>query len=214
MSCGPSGADVDEEPGSARLLAVWETAQQQGFVGRGPVGEHLLHARRFTAAVATAPRSGVDLGSGAGVPGLALALHWPESRWVLVEANQRRAAFLSSAIAALGLNPRVVVEPRRAEVVGRDASHRATHDLVVARAFGPPAVVAECGAPLLKVGGQLLVSEPPDDRNRWPVDGLARLGLVDDATAAAPGIARMRAETPCPDRFPRRVGVPTKRPLF
>lgn len=210
-------ADADpsvEEPGSARLLSLWATAQREGFLGPGPVADHLTHARRFAAVIGAAPGSGVDLGSGAGVPGLALALHWPTSRWLLLDANRRRTRFLEAAIDALGVGARVIVEHRRAEEVGRDPIHRGAHDLVVARSFGPPAVVAECAAPLLSVDGVLVVSEPPDRPDRWPVDEMAALGLVAEATPTGSGVARFRATTACPDRFPRRVGVPAKRPLF
>jgi 16S rRNA (guanine527-N7)-methyltransferase len=198
----------------ARLLSLWEAAQQQGLVGPSPVTDHLVHAQRFAATIGASPRSAVDLGSGAGVPGLALALHWPTSHWRLLDANQRRGSFLAAAVEALDLGDRVVVDLRRAETVGRDPAQRFAHDLVVARSFGPPAVVAECGAPLLEVGGHLVVSEPPEDRDRWPTDGLATLGLVVVSPTLDAGFVRFRAATTCPDRFPRRVGVPTKRPLF
>ena len=67
-----------------------------------------------------------------------------------------------------------------AEDAGRDAEWRGGFDLVTARSFGAPAVVAECGAPFLRVGGRLVVSEPPSDGpTRWPVEGLAAVGLED-----------------------------------
>lgn len=198
----------------ARLLSLWEAAQQQGLIGPGPVTDHLVHAERFAASIGAPPRSAVDLGSGAGVPGLALALHWPTSHWWLLDANQRRSSFLAAAVEALDLGDRVVVDARRAEIVGRDPLHRFAHDLVVARSFGPPAVVAECAAPLLDQGGHLVVSEPPEDRDRWPADGLSDLGLVAATLTADAGFVRFQATAPCPARFPRRVGIPTKRPLF
>ncbi len=109
-----------------------------------------------------------------------------------------------------------VVEDR-AERVGRDPARRGMADLVVARSFGPPAVVAECAAPLLRPGGVLLVSEPPGevDGDRWPGAPLGELGLgTSRGIRDGYGYRAMVQVRPCPDRYPRRVGVPAKRPLF
>ncbi len=163
------------------------------------------------------PELAAELGSGGGVPGLPLALHFPQCRWGLVESSVRRAAFLREAVAVLDLHSRVAVVEGRAEDVGRWPAWRGRCDLVVARGFGPPAVVAECAAPLLVPGGRAVVSDPPGGYPaRWPAEGLALLGMVPDAPVVAGGWAYqvLRQEQPCPERYPRRVGVPAKRPLF
>ena len=157
----------------------------------------------------------LDLGSGAGVPGLVLAMDLPESTWVLLDASGRRTAWLTAAATELGLRARVRVVTDRAEIVGRHPDHRGRYDAVVARSFGPPAVVAECAAPLLSVGGSLLVSEPPGPDDRWPADKVAPLGLqLVAVTTSPPRIATLISVSECPDRFPRRVGIPSKRPLW
>jgi len=143
------------------------------------------------------------------VPALPLALAWEATRWLLVEANGRRARFLTQAVHRLGLIDRVVLRAERAEAVGRDPGERGRHDAVVARGFGPPAVTAECAAPLIRVGGRLLTSEPPDERP-WPPEALAELGLV--ALSRRGSVMVLEQERPCPERFPRRA--PGKRPLF
>ncbi|MGH9120995.1 MAG: RsmG family class I SAM-dependent methyltransferase, partial [Acidimicrobiales bacterium] len=102
----------------------------------------------------------VDLGSGAGLPGLVLACSWPESRWILMDSSTRRTAWLASAVERLGVSARVRVLCARAEVVGRGELRGSIHH-VVARSFGAPAVTAECAAPLLRIGGSLVVAEPP-----------------------------------------------------
>lgn len=181
---------------------------------------HIEHADGFAAAVASSgalPRVAADLGSGGGVPALPLALRYRDCRWILVESGVRRAAFLRAAVALLAIHDRVTVIGDRAEVVGRNPEWRGRSDLVTARGFGPPAAVAECAAPLLGVGGRAVVSEPPGGaRRRWPDDGLGLVGMTTGPAIAAGGASYqvLRQTTPCPERFPRRVGVPAKRPLF
>ena len=151
------------------------------------------------------------------MPGLPLALRWKATTWVLLDGMERRARALDAAVGALGLDGRVAVHHDRAEAAGRDTTLRGAFDLVVARAFGPPAVTAECGVPFLRVGGRLAVSEPPgDDPGRWPADGLALLGSVPEAPrrVGQAAVQVLIQTDSCPDRYPRRVGVPAKRPLF
>ena len=197
-------------------MAVLTDARARGFLGKGPVEAHIAHARAFLRHWRPAPSSAsLDLGSGGGVPGLVLANDRPASRWVLLDASGAKAAFLSMACAALGMGDRVTVVTARAETAGRDGAHRGRYAWVVARAFAGPAVVAECAAPLLGVGGVLLVSEPPEPGVRWPAPGLEQLGMVaGEPDGVAPRIAVLHQRHPCPDRFPRRVGIPAKRPLW
>ena len=139
----------------------------------------------------------------------------------LLEAGGRRASFLEGAVNRLGLGGRVHVLHARAEVCGRDGDHRGAYDGALARSFGRPAVVAECAAPLLKLGGWLVVSEPPAEEpepaadTRWPPGPLGQLGLERLALVHERFDYRtLRLTEPCPDRFPRRDGVPSKKPLF
>jgi 16S rRNA (guanine527-N7)-methyltransferase len=207
------------------LVAVLEESQSQGFLGSGPVEAHLDHARGFAASPSVgAPRRFLDLGSGGGVPGLVLAtLEWPSTDVVLLDAGERRCVFLAWAVEELGLAARVTVRRGRAEEAGRDVALRGGFDLVVARSFASPAVTAECAAPFLQVGGRLVVSEPPEDDEpdsverprRWPEEGLAELGLRPLARWASPfAYQAFEQVAPCADRYPRRTGVPSKRPLF
>jgi 16S rRNA (guanine527-N7)-methyltransferase len=203
------------------LLRALGEAQHLGFIGPGDLGPHLAHAEGFMIGLGgAAPDRVVDLGSGGGLPSLVMAEAWVGSRFWLVEANQRRVAFLEEAVETLGWSGRVTVLNGRAEELGRDESLRGSIDVVTARGFGPPAVTAECAAPFLRVGGRLAVSEPPvdasRDQDRWPDVGLDLLGLASDVVA--PGttahFAVFHQRATCPDRYPRRVGIPAKRPLF
>lgn len=203
----------------AALRAVFQRAQVLGFVGPGEVDQHIDLALRFGAAVArfvtddSKPVGALDLGTGAGLPGLVLAVAWPWSHWVLLDGMERRTGPLSEALDTLGVGDRGVVRTDRAEVVGRDPSARGVFDLVTSRSFGPPAVVAECAAPLLRVGGYLVVSDPPGGSGtRWPADGLQEVGLEWRGEYA--GCSVLTQTRGCPERFPRSVGRPAKRPLF
>jgi 16S rRNA (guanine527-N7)-methyltransferase len=219
-----------DSPGLRKVLLA---AREAGFLGPGPIDRHLLHAEGFVdLARAQVPAVAhpriLDLGSGGGLPGLVVAEQWPAARLVLLEANQRRAQFLERAVTTCGLGDRVEVVQERAEIAGRDAAYRETFDGVVVRSFGPPAVVAECAAPLLLVGGWLIVSEPPieggdeqpseeplDDSGRWPADRLSQFGLEPVAFVRNQfGYQVLRQQQACPERFPRRNGMPSKKPLF
>jgi 16S rRNA (guanine527-N7)-methyltransferase len=196
------------------LDAVLGEARQWGFLGPGPVAQHVAHSLALLPLCLSLEGISLDLGSGGGVPGLVLATAAPESQWILLDAQQRRTAFLSAAVSRLGLRDRVAVRCERAEETGRGPI-RATVSLVVARGFSAPAPTAECAAPLLRQGGHLLVTEPPGAPDRWSSPPLLQLGLVEDAVCTAPIAARRFVQqTLCPKDFPRRNGLPRKRPLF
>ncbi len=208
------------------LDELLEESRQLGYLGPGPTGPHRDHALAFAEVLPEPPARALDLGAGGGLPGLVLAaVTWPATTWVFLDAQDRRTAFLEHAVQRLGLADRVEVRTERAEVAGRAAGLRASFDLVVARSFGSPGVTAECAAPFLRVGGHLVVSEPPgSEGSRWPIDGLAEVGLADPevlevagAHAEAPTsvrLVRLRQAACCGDRYPRRTGIPAKRPLF
>jgi 16S rRNA (guanine527-N7)-methyltransferase len=194
------------------LVDVWRDGQRRSMVGPGDPRTHLEHARALTSYL-DPPDRALDLGSGAGIPGLALAGLWPASRWSLLDAALRRVRFLQDAVDALNWADRVAVIHGRAEDAGRDAELRGTFDLVTSRSFGPPAAAAECGAPFVRPAGILAVTEPPNaSGQRWPPEGLAALSL--EPLPAVPGLQRFRSTAPVDARFPRRAGVPQNRPLF
>jgi 16S rRNA (guanine527-N7)-methyltransferase len=224
---------VSDAPIPGALLAVLDQARSQGFLGPMELEGQVEHALGFAQAFGQAqalrhaadgpggtdgPGRWLDLGSGGGLPGLVLAQCWPRTTAVLLDSSERRTAFLSEAVRTLGWDDRVRVVRARAEGAGSNPDLRASFDVVWARSFGSPPVTAECAAPFLRTGGLLVVSEPPSpgqDGVRWPRDGLAELGQEPLTTIRDTfGYQVVLQATPCPERFPRRSGVASKRPLY
>lgn len=206
----------DRESG---LWSVLAEGQRRGLLGPVPVAPQMAHALAFAEAEAPPPppARAVDLGSGGGLPGLVLAAAHPHTAWTLLDSRRRSVEFLREAVEGLGLADRVDVLEARAEDAGRDPAQRGRFQLVVARGFGPPAATAECAAALLAAGGRLVVSEPPGSAGeRWPAEPLEKLGLrlVGVQQVGQGGFAVLEQASTCPDAYPRRSGVPAKRPLF
>ena len=189
MGEGPYGA----------LLDVLGRARDLGFLGPGAIEPHVERALDALALIRPEVRRALDLGSGGGLPGLPLLLARPRIHWVLLDGSETRGRFLRAAVEDLDVGDRVEVIASRAEVAGR-----------------APAVTAECAAPFLVVGARLVVAEPPGGSpGRWPPGPLGDLGLRPEQTVSQPSAFQvLRQERLCPDRYPRRTGVPAKRPLF
>ncbi len=198
------------------LTAVLEDSRGFGYLGPGPLAPQIEHARGFASRVKRSPESYLDLGAGGGLPGLALATLWPEATGVLLDAMNRRTEFLREACERMGLGERIRVVCARAEDAARDPALRAHFDLVVARSFGSPAVTAECAAGFLAPHGTLIVSEPPDDDpQRWPAAGLETLGLtLEESPRPESRYVVIRRTAAVDERYPRRTGIPRKRPLW
>ncbi|MCC5951484.1 MAG: class I SAM-dependent methyltransferase [Acidimicrobiia bacterium] len=215
----PTAAGSDPSPLPPAVIAGLERARSLGFFGPGPLDGQLEVANRFAAALRMLPRPerALDLGSGGGLPGFALVMEDSTSEWFLLDAMARRTTVLDEVVVDAGLEERVTVVTARAEDAAHDPALRESFDVVVSRSFGAPAVVAECATALLRHGGHLLVSEPPDagattDERRWPPAELAALGLRSLDTRH--GIHVMIKDGPTPADLPRRSGVPKKRPLW
>lgn len=183
------------------------------------IDRHLLDSLAALAhpRLAGAPGA-VDVGSGAGFPGLALAAARPELAVTLVESERRKAEWLRRASADF---PNVRVVADRSEHLAADA--REAFPLALARALGPAPVALELTAPLVAVGGAVLLwrgdaSDPGEAADTAAAAEL--LGLEPEAPMAArpfPG-ARRRLQSfakarPTPPRYPRRAGRAASRPL-
>jgi len=161
----------------------------------------------------------VDVGSGGGLPGLPLKIARPSLNVTLVEADQAKAAFLVRACAALGLHD-VEVLARRAEEVGRDPLYRESFDVAVARAVAPMPVLVELCLPLVRVGGRLLAQKTETEDLDAAARSIDALGGALSHVVGAPSAARSSGTVvivdkvrPTPAAYPRRPGVPSRRPL-
>ncbi len=151
----------------------------------------------------------MDVGSGGGLPGLPVRLALPGLRLTLVESDQRKAEFLRDAAAALGLTD-VVVEARRAEEVGRDPGHREGYDVALTRAAAKAPVAAEYCLPLVRQGGFLLAQARLAD---WRAAARAVGQVGGRIRGEVGGTVVVEKVRPTPDAYPRRPGVPGKKPL-
>lgn len=150
-----------------------------------------------------------DVGSGGGVPAFPLKLALPGIRLTMVESDQKKAAFLRDVIEDMELVD-VTVEGRRAEVIGQEPEHREVYDVVVTRAAAKAPVAAEYCLPLLRVGGLMLAQAKGEDF-RAAARALGQLG--GSMRAYRQGVVVIGKGRPTPSTYPRRVGLPAKKPL-
>jgi len=196
----------------ARLIAGWP-----GLVS-GPAGDLVADSLVLLDHLDDAGKL-VDVGSGGGLPGLPLKIARPALNVTLVESDQAKAAFLVRACAALGLHD-VEVLASRAEDVGRDPMYRESFDVAVARALAPMPVLAELCLPLVRVGGRLLAQKTGSEDLDAAVRAIGAVGGALNRVAAAPSAARGAGTVvivdkvrPTPLAYPRRPGVPARKPL-
>ncbi len=199
-----------------RLPEVLGRGRSLGAVGPTSDEDLIAHSLGFAKVIGPSPGPLLDLGSGGGIPGLILALAYESMSVALLEAQLRRADNLQWAVGVLGLAHRVRVVRERAEVAGRLDLHRDSYQVVTARSFGAPAVVAECAVPFLTAGGQLVVSEPPEpDPLRWSGVELALPLRGPEHHELPEGVfVDFRLSDPVPSALPRRSGEALRRPLF
>ncbi|MFM2076861.1 MAG: putative ribosomal small subunit methyltransferase [Actinomycetota bacterium] len=162
----------------AALVAALEAIQVRGAIGESSIRRAIEHAEQYVHKVPASAGTLVDLGSGGGLPGVVIAVRCPWLHVTLVERRATRGDLLRRAVHALGVTDRVVVLTEDvAAVAGRSP---AAFDVVSARSFAAPSITARWASVLLRPGGVLIVSEPPeDDPERWSAALLARTQLLD-----------------------------------
>lgn len=210
------------------LLLGWRRANLTGLTDPVAVVDTLLGDSLALLDVPelTARRNGewLDLGAGAGIPGIPLAVALPDVRITLLDAVAKKCAFLEEAVVATGLSERASVVCARSERhAAAGAPGREAYDVVLARAVSGLGVLVELAAPLLASDGLLLASKTRralEDERPVALSAATRCGLVEERTlrlAASPldeaVCAVYRKVAPAPDWLPRREGMAAKRPL-
>jgi len=188
--------------------------------------KHFLDSLTITIAMKPQTPSGsinvIDIGTGAGLPGLPLNILWPATRLVLLEATAKKARFLEHLVARLGLdNVEVVVG--RAEVVAHETRYRERFDLVLSRAVAHLPGLVELTLPFCTVGG-IFIAQKKGDITReinQASQAIAVLGgmikevktVELDELSDGRSLVVIDKVKATPDEYPRRPGIPTKRPL-
>ncbi len=162
----------------------------------------------------------IDVGTGSGFPGLALAIARPDCRVTLLEAMQKRCQFLQAVCDELSLaNMRVI--QNRAEIAGQDTAHREQYDRAAARAVAPLNVLCEYLLPFVRPGGMALCWKGPAAEEELPdgafaanalggeMGGIIELSCHDTRHVIVP-VKKITKTLP---QYPRKNGIPAKRPL-
>lgn len=185
--------------------------------------KHFLDSLTCLLAINEPARSKIiDVGSGAGFPGLPLKILYPSIQLTLVESVGKKASFCRHMVQLLKLEG-VEVLQERAEIVGRKPAHREQYDWVIARAVAVMNVLAEYILPLAKVGGTALAmkgeSAPAEAHAAESAIKLLGGHIRKLIPVTLPGVVEERylivvdKVVATPDQYPRRVGLPSKRPL-
>ncbi len=164
----------------------------------------------------------IDVGTGAGFPGLLLKIVCPGMRLTLLEATGKKVAFLEYVVRTLGLGEVEMIHGR-AEELGHDPAHREQYDWALARAVAEMPALAEYLLPLVRVGGAALAQKGEGAAAEVHGADAAIVTLGGRVRQLVPVELRGLAETrylvvvdkvaATPDRYPRRPGLPQKRPL-
>lgn len=188
----------------------------QVFDSLWPLVPRLLHSPE-------APLRCIDVGTGGGFPGLAVAIALPQAQLTLVDSVGRKTQAVQAMAEALGLQDRVELRCERIELTGRQKRCRGQFDLAMARAVAAAPVVAEYLVPLLAPGGEALLY-----RGQWNSSDQRDLeAAITPLKAAIGGLEQrdlpggrgqrtaivLRSQEPCPKTYPRAVGIPSKFPL-
>ena len=209
----------------AALLREWNTRMNLTAI----TDEDDINIRHFLdsltilkAKVLTDEAKMIDVGTGAGFPGVPLAIALPGLRTTLLEATGKKVAFLEHVIAELKLTHTTAVK-LRAEEAGQSRAHRAAYDVAVARAVARLPILLEYLLPLVRVGGVCIAmkgrtaqTEAEDSTSALKTLG-GELDRIE--TFALPGVEEphqlviVRKVAQTPPRYPRSAGMPTQKPL-
>lgn len=222
LTLTPAACAVIE--GHARLLLAWTSAINLTAI-RDPAAVALGHVVDSLTALSILRGRGVnrflDIGSGGGYPGVPLAAALPAARAVLLEPIRKKAAFLSTVLAAVGLGATVEAAPVRVEALAADTGHRGQWPAVIARAVGELGELVELAFPVLEPGGILVAWKRGDIELELAAAQRAMAamggGSIELRRVDVPGLDRhclvvATARGAAPAAYPRDPGVRKRRP--
>ncbi len=165
----------------------------------------------------------IDVGTGCGLPGLAIAIAMPKAEVWLIDSIIRKTCAIQKITHALNLNKRVQIITKRIEIVGQEPNFRESFDIALARAVSSAPVVAEYLVPLVKLSGEALLYKGKwsQESNDLLQEAIVPLNAtiknfetleLPDARGTR-SIIRLVKIKSCPQKYPRRIGTPTKKPL-
>ena len=195
-------------------ITEWEAVQSRHFLDS-------LSAAQALSPLMLQSGSFIDVGSGGGFPGLPLKLAFPGMRGTLLEATAKKTAFLAHLSETMGLED-ISVRTGRAETLAHEAEMREAFDMALARAVGEVATLAELTLPYVRVGGIVVMHKKADiaDELERAQGAIETLGgrLREVLPVTLPGLDEralvvLEKQHPTPERYPRRPGMPAKRPL-
>ncbi len=197
-------------------ITEWEDVLKLHFL------DSLLVCRAADLSVQSGPKKVLDLGSGAGFPGIPLKIAFPQLDLTLADSLNKRVLFLEEVIQELGFeNIRAV--HARAEELGHRPEHRQQYDLVVSRAVANLSSLCEYCIPFVKVGGQFIAYKSTDIDTEFNaaqsairiLGGSSRpvLSLPLPETDVERSFVVIEKKKNTPDRYPRKAGTPSRDPL-
>ena len=165
----------------------------------------------------------IDIGSGCGFPGLAIAIAMPNSQITLLDSSNKKTTFLKEVSKEIGLSSRIKVVTDRAESAGKEPILRGNFDYATARAVAPATVVAEYLVPFLNSRGQALIFKGNWSETEEQILKKALMELNAEiknthkfllpSNRGIRNIIRINAINKCPNQYPRSIGTPKKQPL-
>ena len=179
---------------------------------------HIIDSLTPFLAIKPQEKSLIDIGTGAGLPGIVMAIFCEKAKVSLLDSNAKKVAFLEKVRDKLSLS-NISILIGRAEDYGRKESFRESFDYGVIRALGSLSLGCELGLPFIKVGGEPILMKGKEIEK---VEALSFLGgeIAEIKEISLPfmegdkrHLVVVKKIAPTPQKYPRRVGIPKKRPL-
>ncbi len=230
---------IDRNPSLPKMLQLSKT---RGFIGKSTdIRDAIRHSIGYAVVIDYilgfangTSRHGcniIDVGSGGGLPGIPLAYYLAREHGgehggmeiTLLDASLKKTNFLKYVLNIASNEEHILhntlIVSERAELFGREPSRRNSFRFATARSLARPATTVELCSPLLQPGGHLIVSleqQSVSSLQAWSDDGLDKFGMVkiDEVIVGGYGYIVIAQISPCPNDYPRRTGIPSKKPAW